>query len=293
MQRRLPLPILETMFVLAWSSGFIGARLALNNAPIFLVMFWRFVIVTALLCPFVLQAYRRGALTRRGLGMQALAGALAIFAALSCSVEAVSLGVPLGLAALISSLQPLITAVLAGPILGDQVHPRQWAGLITGFVGVGVAVQGTVGPASAPAYGLLLLATACLVAASLASKAVRDTTPILAALGLQSPVAAALFGLLALTQGSLWPRASLGFAAATAWFIILPTFGGFGLYWLLLRRSPATRVASLIYFTPPVTMVWAWLMFREPLYPAGLLGLAICFLGVALTRQRAGSAQAP
>ncbi|HIP79671.1 MAG TPA: EamA/RhaT family transporter, partial [Kiloniellaceae bacterium] len=76
------------------------------------------------------------------------------------------------------------------------------------------------------------------------------------------------------------------FALAVAWFILFSTLGGYGLYWLCLRRTTATRVASLIYLTPPVTMVWAWAMFGEALTLAGIAGFALCLLGVSLAAQR-------
>ena len=69
-----------------------------------------------------------------------------------------------------------------------------------------------------------------------------------------------------------------------AWFILFSTVIAYGLYWACLRRATATRVGSLIYLTPPVTMIWAWLMFAEPITLAAAAGFAICLAGVALSR---------
>ncbi len=69
-----------------------------------------------------------------------------------------------------------------------------------------------------------------------------------------------------------------------AWFILLSTVAGYGLYWLCLRQSSVTHVGSLICLTPPVTMIWAWLMFAEPIAPAAVAGFVVCMLGVVLTR---------
>lgn len=284
---RRPLLLLEAGLVVAWSSGFIGARLAADTPSVFLVLFWRFVIVAMLLAPFVVSAWRAG-LSRRSLGVQALLGVLAMFGFLALGIGAIDQGVPVGTAALISALQPLATAALAGSVLGERVPIRGWLGLGTGLGGVALAVGGSLGDAPAWAYGLSLLSMASLVAATLLAKALPDATPALSALGVQSFVAAVLFAPLAAAEGSLVPMTDGRFLAAVAWFVLFSTLGGYGLYWLCLRRSTATRVGSLIYLTPPVTMLWAWAMFAEPMAPAALAGFGLCLLGVFLARPRPG-----
>jgi drug/metabolite transporter (DMT)-like permease len=273
-----PLPLLEAGLVIAWSSGFIGALLAADAPSVFLVLFWRFVIVAAALSPFLLQAARAG-LGSRERAIQAALGALAMFGYLSLGVKAIDLGVPAGAAALISALQPLVTAALAGPMLGELVRRKQWWGLSLGFLGVLLAVGGAPGDAPWWAYGLSLAGMLALVAATLLAKARGETVPLLPALGIQSFTAAVLFAPLAAWGVGLAPAADLSFIAALVWFILFSTIGGYGLYWLCLRRSTATRVGSLIYLTPPVTMLWAWLMFGEPLSTAAVVGFALCLLG--------------
>lgn len=282
--RRPPLLLLEAALVVAWSSGFIGARLAADTPSVFLVLFWRFVIVAVLLAPFVASA----GLSPRSLGLQALLGLLAMFGYLALGVAAIDRGVPVGTAALISALQPLATAALAGSVLGERVPGRGWLGLAIGFGGVALAVGGSLGDAPAWAYGLSLLSMASLVAATLIAKAMPDATPALPALGIQGTVAAVLFAPLAVAEGGVMPVAGRGFLAAVAWFVLFSTVGGYGLYWLCLRRTTATRVGSLIYLTPPVTMLWAWAMFAEPMTPAALAGFGLCLLGVVLARPRSG-----
>jgi drug/metabolite transporter (DMT)-like permease len=66
------------------------------------------------------------------------------------------------------------------------------------------------------------------------------------------------------------------------WFAVLSTFGGYGCYWLVLRRTSVTTVSSLLYLTPPATMLLAWLMFDQRVTVSGLLALTICLVAVAL-----------
>ncbi len=107
-------------------------------------------------------------------------------------------------------------------------------------------------------------------------------TPLDVALGIQCSVAAILFAALALFWGGLEPAGGMNFWAAVAWFVVFSTFGGYGFYWLNLKTSGVARVSSLIYLTPPTTMVWAYLMFGESIGPLAILGLAVCFGSVLL-----------
>lgn len=278
-----PLAILETGLVIAWSSGFIGARLAADTTSVFLVLFWRFVIVSLVLIPLLVRALRRG-LSVRSLILQSVLGAFAMFGYLALGVKAIGLGVPVGTAALISALQPIMTAALAGPILQEYVNRSQWLGLGLGLAGVSLAVGGSLGGASFGAYALSGASTLSLVVATIVAKALPDDTPLLPSLALQSVVSAILFAPLALLDGEILPSLDPHFIAAVAWFILFSTIGGYGLYWLCLRRSTATRVGSLIYLTPPVTMIWGWLMFSEPITTPAIIGFVVCIVGVLMTR---------
>jgi drug/metabolite transporter (DMT)-like permease len=280
-----PLFLLEAGLVVAWSSGFIGSRLAADAPSAFLVFFWRFAILTVLLAPAIFAAWR-GALAWRSIRLQALIGALAMFGYLALGVTAIDLGVPTGIAALIAALQPVVTAALAGPILRDTVARRQWLGVAIGFAGVALAVGGSLGDASLWAYGLAFASMASIVAGTLLAKAVADSTPLFPVLWIQSAVSALGFALLSMLDGGVAPPVDTGSWFAVAWMVILPTFGGFGLYWLCLRRTNATRIGSLINLTPPVTMIWAWAMFGEVLGLAAISGFALCLVGVSLTRER-------
>ena len=105
----------------------------------------------------------------------------------------------------------------------------------------------------------------------------------IAAAALAGPIAV-LFTAVAAMAGDVAPPADSAFWAAIAWVILLSTVGGYGLYWLNLRRGTVTRVSSLLYLTPPTTLVWGLLMFAEPIGVTTLAGLAICLAGVLLVR---------
>ena len=287
--RRVPLWLAEAALVVAWSSGFVGARYAVDHAPAFLVVFWRCVCVSALLLPWALASLRRAsarALAAQALAAQAGIGLLAMAGYLAGVVKGVELGVPAALAALIADLLPLGTALLGALFLRRRIGRRVWAGLLVGLAGVLLVTQGALawGDAPAVAYALPVLGMLSLAVATLwrQEQAERDAPGLAAGLWLQCVATGAAFAVLAGMEGGLAPPLSYGFAVSVAWTALLSTLGGYGLYWACLRRSSATRVASVLYLSPGVTAVWAWAMFDEPLTGSMAAGFAISAAGILL-----------
>jgi drug/metabolite transporter (DMT)-like permease len=280
----------EAGFVVMWSSGFIGASLGTPEAGTPTLMVWRFLLAAGLLLVGILLLRRRWPGLRE-IVVQAVVGLLAQGVYLTGVVGAVEFGVTAGTTALIAALQPLMAAGLAGPVLGEHVGRQQWAGLAVGLLGVALVVGGDVRVAEAPlwAYAMPFVGMAGLVAATLVERKenLRRSAleaPMDVVLGIQCAASALLFAALAPFWGGLEPSGGLLFWGAVTWFVVFSTFGGYGFYWLNLKLSSVARVSSLIYLTPPTTMVWAYLMFGEPVGLLAVVGLVICCGGVLLAR---------
>lgn len=281
-RQKLPLPLLEAALILTWSSGFVGARFSMDYAPPLLVVFWRCVVVTLILFPFVARQLRQTSpavlLKNAGIGLLAMAGYLAGV------IQGIALGVPAGLAAVFANLLPMAVALLAAGVLGQRLAWQVWAGLGIGLVGVVVVTLGALAWGSAPlwAYGLPVLGTLSLAIATLWQKHLHasESLDLLPNLWLQCCVSSFAFALIEGTQGSLAPIPGMGFALSVLWTVGLSTLGGYGLYWVCLRRATATRVASVLYLSPPVTMLWAWAMFNEPLSWQMMSGMAVSGVGI-------------
>jgi len=281
-RQAIPLPLLEAGLLLAWSSGFIGARFSVDYAPALLVVFWRCVLVTLLLLPFVIQALRQAPvavlLKNAGIGLLAMAGYLAGI------TQGIALGVPAGLAALFADLLPMGLALLTASVLGQRLAWPIWIGLMVGLAGVALVTWSAMTWGDAPlwAYTLPLLGMLSLAVATLWQKSLRprEQLGLLPNLCLQCAVSGLVFGFIEGSQGSLAPIPSTGFALSVAWTAGLSTIGGYGLYWLCLRRATATRITSLLYLSPPITMLWAWVMFDEPLSWHMAAGMAASGLGI-------------
>ncbi len=164
--------------MLTWSSGFIGARFSIDYAPALLVVFWRCVIVSLVLFPFVARQLRQTAfgvlLKNAGIGLLAMAGYLAGV------IRGIALGVPAGLAALFADLLPLGMALLAAVVLGERLVRQVWAGLVIGLAGVVWVTHGALAWGNAPlwAYGLPLAGMLSLAVATLWQKNAGTSRPM-------------------------------------------------------------------------------------------------------------------
>lgn len=280
----LPLPVLEAGLLLSWSSGFVSARFSIDYAPALLVVFWRCVVITLLLFPFVYRSLLKTPFwlwaKHAGIGLLAMAGYMLGV------TQGIAFGVPAGLAALCADMLPLGMALLAAAFLGERLGRRVWLGLVIGMAGVIGTTYGALSMGNAPlwAYALPIAGMLSLAIATLWQKRIRDahTLPLLPNLWLQCFVSSIAFAVIEGSQHSLVPPSSVGFAMSVVWTVTLPTFGGYGLYWLCLRRSSATRVATVLYLSPPITMLWAWAMFDEPLSWQMAVGMAISTVGIRL-----------
>lgn len=274
-------------FVVLWSSGFVGGRLGTEAAGTVSLLAWRFLLVVPLIGALLwITRAGRPRLRPRLWPREAVLGLLSQAVFLGGVIGAMEFGVSAGTSAIIAALQPLLAGALAGPILGHRVTAVQWVGLALGFGGVLIVVGGDLAAGAAPpwAFALPFLGMLGLVAATLLEERRPSELPPLEGLGVQCAASAGAFGVLAFATGQ-WAGphvTSGGFWFAVAWLIVLSTFGGYGFYWLALRRTDVTRVSALLYLSPPTTVLWAWLMFGEAPTWAGVLGFAVCAVGVAV-----------
>jgi drug/metabolite transporter (DMT)-like permease len=208
---------------------------------------------------------------------------------------AIGQGVSTGTTALIDGVQPLVAAALVGPLLGVAVTGRQWVGLVLGLTGVLLVswADATAPAGQTPAWAYLvpLVGMFSLVGSTILERRARVRTPPLRALAIHCTTSAAAFTALAVARGTAVPPSSGRFWLAMAWLVVLATFGGYGLYWLLVERIGVTPVNTLMFLVPPVTAVWGSVMFGEPLTLVTVLGLALAVVaapvaGVTPARRR-------
>ncbi|QOV35335.1 DMT family transporter [Streptomyces ferrugineus] len=279
--------LLSIAFVLCWSSGFIGAKLGAGSASAVTVLMWRFLplaVILLVVAAVVGRASWRG-LTARDVVRQTMIGALSQSGYLLTAYYAIQLGVSSSTTALIDGVQPLVAGALAGPLLRQYVSRRQWLGLCLGVSGVVIVTTADATAATgvaAWAYLVPFLGMLALVAATFLESRSRAPVPPGVALTVHCATSAVLFTVFAVSAGAAEPPAEAAFWAAVAWLVVLSTFGGYGLYWLILRRSGVTKVNTLMFLMAPVTAVWGAVMFGEPFGAQTAVGLAVGLMAVAI-----------
>jgi drug/metabolite transporter (DMT)-like permease len=277
------------LFVLLWASGFIGAKLGLPHAEPMTFLTVRMALVVALLGLIALIT-RPSWPSRIGAAHSAVVGLLVHGCYLGGVFVSIDHKLPAGLAALVVSLQPILTSTLANRLLGERVIARQWAGLALGIVGVYLVVHGrTEGEAPPIAWVAAAVALVGITIGTLYQKRFGGGVEWRTGFVFQYGAAGLLFGLGALAFESRQVQWTGEFLIALAWLVFVLSFGAIWLLYFLIERRAAMRVVSLFYLTPPFTALMAFALFGERLGPLALLGMAVCAAGVALVNWRIGS----
>jgi drug/metabolite transporter (DMT)-like permease len=276
------------MFVLLWASGFIGAKLGLPYAEPMTFLTVRMSAVVLVLGLIILIT-RPVWPTRRGMLHSAVTGLFVHGFYLGGVFIAIDHKLPAGFAALVVSLQPVLTSTLANRLLGERVTPLQWAGLALGVAGVYLVVHGhTEGSAPPLAWASATVALVGMTIGTLYQKRFGGGIEWRTGFLFQYLAAAVLFALAAAGFETFQVRWSLEFVVAVAWLVFGLSLGAIWLLYFLIQHQAAARVVSLFYLTPPFTALMAWLMFDEELSLLALTGMAVCVAGVALVNWRAG-----
>lgn len=274
------------LFVVLWSTGFVGAKYGLPYADPFPFLAVRLGIAAVLLALLALMT--RSALPRGGVqyGRAAVVGVLLHAGYLGGVFTGIALGVPAGVAAVVTSLQPVLTAVLAVRVLGERLRSVQAAGLVLGVVGVVlVLAPGLVSRSGAlPASGLVAVAVGLVsgTAATLYQKRHGGDVPLLSGTAVQYAAATGLLLLAAAATGQRKIEWTGEFVLALAWLVVVLSIGAVLLLLVLLQRGSAASVSSLLYLVPPATALEALVLFDERLAPVSVAGVVVAAVGVAL-----------
>jgi drug/metabolite transporter (DMT)-like permease len=271
------------LFVVLWSTGFIGAKLGLPYAEPFTFLSLRFLFVLAILLPICLLA-RAPWPNRVGTGHMAVAGILMQGGYLGGVFASIHQGMPAGISALITGLQPVFTAVLGGWLLHERTTPRQWVGLGLGLLGVALVVgeRINVQHLSVPAILLSALALASITLGTVWQKRHGGAIDLRTGAAIQFAAAAVVLAPFAFLLETRQVRWSGEFVFALAWLVLVLSFGAIFLLLYLIRHGAATRVASLFYLVPPTTALIAWPLFGESYSTLAAAGMGLGMLAVWL-----------
>lgn len=279
------------LFVLLWSTGFIGAKYGLPYAEPLTFLVARYVLVIGVMGLLALAMRAPWPASPREAIHIGVTGLLVQALYLGGVFMSIHRGLPAGVSALVVGMQPLLTAALAGVLLGERVSARQWTGLALGFGGVALVVgskanvDGVDGGALVHMLIPALAALLGITAGTLYQKRYCPRFDLRTGSVLQFLPSLALTALIASQTETMVITWTDDFVFALGWLVLVLSVGAVSLLNLLIRRGGAVHVASLFYLTPPATALIAWAMFGETLGGLALAGMALTAAGVLLARQ--------
>src|SRR5262249_25698508 len=289
---RLAIATAPALFVLLWSTGFIGARYGLPYIEPLTFLAVRMVLAVLIMAGIALAARARGP-HANGVGHSLVAGSLVHGLCRGGVFTAISQGVPAGISALILGLQPIVTSTLANRFMGEKVTRLQWVGLALGLVGVLLVLhdRNIVLAGSVLCWGASFLSLVGLTLGTLYPERHFGGMDWRTGNLIQYAGVGVLFtlGAFAFETREIHWTGELIFAMAWLVLVLVLSVAAVGLLYWLIRRSPATGFASLFYLVPAVTAFFAFILFDERLDSFSMLGMVICAGGVVLVNRGTSS----
>ena len=271
------------LFVVLWSTGFVGAKYGLPFADPFIFLSVRVLIAALIL--FAVAALLKSpiAIGTSAITRSALIGFFLHACYLGGVFYAISKGLPAGVAAVVTSLQPVLVSLLAVKVLREPLKLKQVVGLILGLIGV-VLVLGPSFEQDIPVSSVIGILVALMgsTVATLLQKKIGSEVPLISGTAYQYLASGLVLAIAALATGGTRIQWSGQFILAFVWLIAVLSVGAILLLLWLLNTGSAASVSSLFYLIPPATALEAFFLFGEKVNTQGFLGIGITALGVWL-----------
>jgi len=276
------------LFVVLWSTGFIGAKMGLPYAEPATFLAIRFLLVAIILGGLCWWSDALWPRDWRNVGHILVVGLLVHGIYLGGIYAGISRGVTAGDSALIVGMQPILTAILIGPMLAESVRMRQWAGFVLGTLGLGLVSSRYFGGSSSSVSGVVfcIVGVVGMSIGTLYQKRFCSEMDLLSGSFLQFLSATIMMILIALTYETRQVHWTGEFVFALGWLVLVLSLGAMTVLWLLVRTKAATQVASLFFLVPPVTALIAWPLFGETLTLKSVSGMALVVLGILMVKQK-------
>ena len=280
-------PLLVLVFCLLWSSAFAFAKMALMDCPPLILLVLRLTLAGGLMLALAVKVDGRAKLAsmrRRDIWALILCGVLN---------NAVYLGVNwIGLTmtssaynAVLISCNPLVVALLAGPLLGEKLNLTKWIGLGLGLVGVVIVLRSRLAGGHEDAFGTVLIGIGMLglAAGTLAFKYFKPRGGVWTGNAVQCLTGAVvLLPFAAMTESLADVHLTTSFLVGLTFLVFAVSIGGYGLWFYLLTRSSATAASSLHFAMPPLGLFFGWLLLGEQVPPLDILGILPIAIGIWL-----------
>ena len=280
---------LPLIFILLWSSAFITTKPIVDYSDPFAALSFRFLIAAIGFYLFSLFSKQKILVNFKSLLPSISTGILFHGFYLGGVFYSISIGLPAGIAALIVTLQPVLTNALAGPILNEKITLNKWIGVLLGFTGATLVIGFDIG-SSLPFFGIIavLISLIAVTSATLWQKKISNNLP-LSVSNMYQAIGGFIFHLVVIIFFIQKPFIdfSTTFIIAMSHQILLVSFGAFTILMFLIKRNSASKTVSVFFLIPPTTAIMAWFFLGESLNNVDIFGFIIATLGVYIaTREK-------
>ena len=273
--------IFPFIFVLLWSSAFITTKPIIDNSDPFAALAFRFALVALGFFIFSVYSKQKIIVSKKNFIESFFSGVLFHGFYLGGVFYSVSKGMPTGIAALIVTLQPILTNALSGPILNEKVSLKQWIGVLLGFTGAALVLGLDIG-SEIPTVGLVatIIALLAITFSTIWQKKLSNNLP-LSVSNMNQALGGCIFHLIIITL-LVEPHIDFSqtFIIAMSHQIFLVSFGAFTILMFLIKNNSASKTVSIFFLIPATSAFMAWLFLNENLTNLDLIGFLITTIGV-------------
>ncbi len=269
------------IFILLWSSAFITTKPIIDNSDPFSALAFRFALVALGFFLFSIYSKKKIIIDRKNFFESFFSGVLFHGVYLGGVFFSISKGMPTGIAALIVTLQPILTNALSGPILNEKVSLKQWIGVLLGFSGAVMVLGFDIGT-EIPTIGLVatVVALIAITTSTIWQKKLSNNLP-LSVSNMNQALGGFIFHIIIIILfAEPYINFSTTFIIAMSHQIFLVSFGAFTILMFLIKKNSASKTVSIFFLVPPASAFMAWLFLNENLSNLDLLGFLIATIGV-------------
>ena len=279
--------VFPLIFIILWSSAFVTTKPIIDNSDPFAALAFRFFFVSLGFLIFASYTRQKILTNKKDLIQSIFSGVLFHGVYLGGVFYSVSVGVPTGIAALIVTLQPILTNSLAGKFLNEEVSFKQWIGVMLGFLGAALVLGFDIGT-SLPVIGVIasFIALLAITTSTLWQKKIGNNLP-LSVSNMYQAIGGCLFHIIVvIVFTEPYINFTTTFLIAMSHQIFLVSFGAFTILMFLIKNNSASKTVSIFFLIPPTTAVMAWLFLNEVLTNLDLVGFVVATLGVYIATRK-------